>query len=115
MVATQEEEMKDNGHFLEAFPKSTLSKSAVGGGESPNLMRSLAELEDDLHQRVMRNLYVMDVPRGNDYYPAVMRVLALKTLPDTYASSPVWQHAHQLYWQIEAMKGNPEAVLWHPV
>jgi hypothetical protein len=81
----------------------------------PDLMRTKAELEDDLRERVMRNLYVVDVPRGADYYVAVWNVLKQKTLPAEYVSSPVWQHAHHLYWQIEALKGNPDATLWHPV
>lgn len=82
---------------------------------APNLMRSVEELEDELTQRVMRNLNPIDVPRGQDYYQEVYRILGLENLPDAYAPSSVWQHAHQLYWQIEAFKGNPEAIAYHPV
>ena len=80
----------------------------------PNLMRSIEELEKDLDER-MRNLYPMDpeIPRSN-FPQEVRRILSMKTLPEEYAESSVWKHAHWIFWQIEAYKGNPEATMWHP-
>lgn len=93
---------------------------SAGAGEKqekPDLMRPVEELERDLYgpEGAMRNLYPVDVGRGPAADEEVMRILKCKVLPPEYATSPVWRHAHQLYWQIEALNGNPDAILWHPV
>lgn len=82
----------------------------------PDLMRTVEALEEELGERV-RNLYPVDadIHRGFGYYEEVHRVLSAKQLPGEYVASSMWQHAHQLYWQIEAFKKNPDATMWHPV
>jgi|GEM_PF-4415881 len=116
---------KDFGHWLSTPDR----KQPLVGGASvrefdtsltkadsapPELLREVTELEEDLRDRA-RNLYPVDVPRGQDSHVTVMKILESKVLPKDYASSTVWQHAHQLYWQIQAFKKTPDAVMWHPV
>ena len=107
---------KEFGRWSEQGTHAQVEQPRASGADAPpDLMRSVAELEEDLYQRVMRNLYPVDIPRGQDYHQAVMRILAFKELPEHYAMSPVWQHARHLYAQIEALKKKPGALLWNPV
>lgn len=105
---------KEFGHWLQSLQVAKGEKREVNTS-SPDLMRSVAELEEDLDER-KRNLYPSDptIPRGR-WPEEVHRILCTKTLPAEYVDVPVWQHAHQLYWQIEALKGKSDALPWHPV
>ena len=105
---------RDFGYWMTTSRAQATETPIVTPVVAQNLMKPVAELEDDL-SRVMRNLYPIDIPRGHAHDAEVMKILERITLPIEYANSPVWQHAHQLYAQIQAMKGNSNFLMYHPV
>lgn len=92
----------------------TLSEEHASG--VPSLMRPLEELEAELAERC-RNLYPCHdhIPRGSTWVEEVAQILDSVVLSPEYADSPVWRGAHQLHWQVKAMKGDPRSIMWHPV
>lgn len=69
-----------------------------------DILKSLPELEKD-YAEVIRNL------DGE----TVMMIESDPELPKEFRSGIKIPYAHALYWQIQALRGDPRVVMWHPV
>lgn len=69
-----------------------------------DIMKSVPELEKD-YLEIVRNLDAETV-----------RIIETTTeLPAEMRTSCKIVGAHHAYWQIQAFKGDPRVIMWHPV